>query len=148
MDIIIDLIKNNKNIKYETKDDKLYIYNKENNNYIEIIKITYSSNKDSFIEYIISFSSQHHHFKDNIEEILEYIKDIMNDQVLPIEFYSNDKNRFGSEISFELFNNLSIKSLANYFGYSEDYISTFEFEIHSWTGKYDIKRTPVINLSK
>ena len=40
----------------------------------------------------------------------------------------------------------SLKYLEKYFGCSEDYISNFDYEIHSWSGKYDIDRQPVSNI--
>lgn len=145
---IIELIKNNKDIKYEYKEDTLIIYNQNNNKRMEIIKETYNSNNNSFEEFIISFATQHRHFEYDLEEIEDYLNDIMNDQILPIEFFLNNQDRFGGEISKELLANLSIKTLADYFGYNEDYLSNFEYEIHSWSGKYDIKRTPVNSLKE
>ena len=144
---IIEKIKNNKNVRYEIKDEKLIIYNIDNSNNIEVIEETYSSKTDSFIEYIVSFSTQHCHF-DNNEEVLEYINNIMDDQVLPIEFYYNNEKRFGGDISIEQFNNLSTTLLEEIFGYSEEYISKFDYEIHSWSRKYDIERQPITNLNK
>ena len=35
------------------------------------------------------------------------------------------------------FDELTIDLLADRFGYTADYISQFEYEIHSWSGKYD-----------
>ena len=144
---IIEKIKNNKNVKYEVKDEKMIVYNVDNSNYLEVIEETYSSKTDSFIEYIVSFSTQHSHF-DNIGEVLEYMNSIMGDQVLPIEFYYNNEKRFGGEITLEQFTSLSITLLADIFGYSEEYISKYDYEIHSWSGKNDIERQPIINLKE
>ena len=142
---LIEKIENYIKEKIELKDDKLVIYNVNNGNNIEIIEEVYQSKEDSLIQYIVSFSTQHCHF-DDTEDILEYVNDIINDRVLSIEFYLNNEDIFGGEIPLELFNNLSIKTLANYFDYSEDDISNFEFEINSWSGKHDIKRKSVKNL--
>ncbi len=148
MNEIIEKIKNYKNIRYEIKDEILMIYNIDNNNSIEIIEETYSSKNDSYREYIVSFSTQHCHFDDDIEEVIDYINKIMDDQTSQIEFYLNDEKRFGGDISREQFNNLSIKFLMDYFGYKEEYIKNYDYEIHSWSGKYDRKRQPITNIKK
>ena len=144
---IIEKIKNNKNVRYEVKDEKMIIYNIDNSNNIEVIEETYSSKTDSVIEYIVSFSTQHCHF-DNIGEVLEYINNIMDDQVLPIEFYYHNEKRFGGEISLDQFTSLSITLLGDIFGFCEEFISKYDYEIHSWSGKNDIERQPVINLKE
>ena len=136
MNELIDLMKNN-NIKYVYSDNKIVIYNSNNNRFIEIIL------DDD--EYIVSFETQHCHF-DDIEDIIDYINRIMNDEILPIEFYKDNKRKFGGDISKELFNNLSIKSLVKYFGFDEETLSNFEYEIYSWSGDFDIKRERVSNL--
>ena len=142
---LIEKMENYIKEKIELKENKIVIYNVNSGNNIEIIEEVYQSKDDSLIQYIVSFSTQHGHF-DDTEDILEYVNDIINDRVLSIEFYLNNEDIFGGEIPLELFNNLSIKTLANYFGYSEDDISNFEFEINSWSGKHDIKRKSVKNL--
>ena len=129
---IIKLLKDNKSIRYEVKENKILIYNLNNNKMIEI--------DEESEEYIISFATQHRHFENDVEEIKEYLSNIMNDQILPIEFYKNNKNIFGGEITIDLYNNLSNKALADYYGCSEEDISNYEYEIHSWSGKYDIKK--------
>ena len=128
------------NTKYQFKDNKIIIHNEINNNCIEVLE-------DSNNEYIVIFSTQHAHFED-IDDVLDYINDIINEQVLPIEFYLDNKNIFGGDIPLDLFNSLTIKSLANYFGVSEDYISNFDYQITSWNGNYDVDRVPVSSLSK
>ena len=139
MEEIIELIKDDKSIRYEIINNNLIIYNL-NNNMIEIMQ---DNN-----EYIITFSTEHRHFENDFEEIGDYLNSIMNDEILPIEFFLNGKDFFGGEISKEHFDNLSTKFLSNYFGCSKEYISKLEYEIHSWSGKYDIKKTSVSNLRR
>lgn len=138
MNEIISLIKDN-NIKYDLLDNKVIIYNK-NNKYIEVIK----DNED---EYLVSFETQHCHLND-IDDIFNYIERIRSDDLLPIEFYLDDKRKFGGDISKEMFNELSINSLVDYFGFDEDTLSNYNYEVHSWSGKYDVERQPVRNLMK
>lgn len=128
------------NTKYQFKDNKIIIHNEINNNCIEVLE-------DSNNEYIVIFSTQHAHFED-IDDVLDYINDIINEQVLPIEFYLDNKNVFGGDIPLDMFNNLTIKSLANYFGFSEDYISNLDYQITSWNGNYDVGRVPVSSISE
>ena len=66
--------------------------------------------------------------------------------MLPIEFYEDGKNRFGGDISKEQYERLSVSVLAERFGYTVEYISRFDFEIHSWSGECDRARTPVFTL--
>ena len=128
------------NTKYQFKDNKIIIHNEINNNCIEVLE-------DSNNEYIVIFSTQHAHFE-GIDDVLDYINDIINEQVLPIEFYLDNKNVFGGDIPLDLFNSLTIKSLANYFGFSEDYISNLDYQITSWNGNYDVGRVPVSSISE
>ncbi len=91
---------------------------------------------DPFVMYIVCFSTQHAHFEE-LSEVKQYIIRLLNDEVLPIEFYLNGERRFGGEIEKTEYDELTIDLLADRFGYTADYISQFEYEIHSWSGKYD-----------
>ena len=137
MNELIEFVKSSC-FKYNYNGDKLVIYNSNNNRYIEIIL-------DNYDEYIVSFQTQHCHFND-VEDILDYINRIIDDDVLPIEFYINDKKKFGGDISKDFFNTLSIDSLVDYFGFDEDTLSHFDYEVYSWSGEYDVKRESVSNL--
>lgn len=137
MNELVEFVKNN-NFKYDYSDNKIVIYNSNNSRYIEIIL-------DVCDEYIVSFETQHCHFND-VEDILDYINRIIDDDVLSIEFYINDKRKFGGDISKDFFNKLSIDSLVDYFGFDEDTLSHFDYEVYSWSGVYDVKREPVTNL--
>lgn len=139
MNKLVELIKNVNNIRYELNHNVLTIYNIDNDNKIEVIKEMVSSHD----EYIVSFKTQHCHFENDYEEIFEYINNIINDKSFPIEFFLNNKDLFGGEISKEEYDNISIDSLAKHFGCSEDYILDFSYEIHSWSGKYDVNRIPI-----
>ena len=92
--------------------------------------------KDRFVQYIVCFSTQHCHFDVNEEdEALEYILAIMEDKVLPLEFYMDGKRRFGGEIEADDLDKLSVSFLAEWIGFSSDYLLSFDYEIHSWSGK-------------
>ena len=103
---------------------------------------TTGSEDEAFVEYIVYFSTQHAHFED-LDDALEYVEAIIADEVLPIEFYLNEKRRFGGEITKEDFEELSAEFLASYYGYTLEYLSQFEYEIHSWSGRYNTERKRV-----
>ena len=103
---------------------------------------TTGSEDEAFVEYIVYFSTQHAHYED-LDDALEYVEAIIADEVLPIEFYLNEKRRFGGEITKEDFEELSAEFLASYYGYTLEYLSQFEYEIHSWSGRYNTERKRV-----
>lgn len=106
--------------------------------HIDIFEDKFSTidNEESFIEYIVCFSTQHRHFE-NLSEVEKYVHLIVNDEVLPIEFYYNSERRFGGEITKADYDGLNIERLAELFGYTTEYLSQFTFEINSWSGNYN-----------
>ena len=117
---------------------------------IEVLEEKYYPKRDSitgtedeaFVEYIVYFSTQHAHFED-LDDALEYVAAIIADEVLPIEFYLNGKRSFGGEITQADFEELSDELLAAEFGYFAKDLSLFEYEIHSWSGRYNTERRRV-----
>ena len=146
MNKLINLIKNINNIRYQLNDKVLSIYNLNNDNKIEVIKEIHKYEDSYSEEYIVSFATQHCHFEDDCYQVFEYINDIINDKSLPIEFFLNDKDLFGGELSRDEYDNISVDVLVKHFGCNEDYILNLFYEIHSWSGTYDIERRPVISL--
>ena len=129
----------------EIKEDTAEIINKKTDEKISVFEERYNRDKagtDAACEYIVCFATQHRHF-DDLCDVDEYVRQILDDEVLPVEFYKDGKARFGGELSKAEFENLSERFLAEIFGYTEEYISEFEYEIHSWSGKYDIGRRKV-----
>ncbi len=118
--------------------------------HIEVLEEKYYPKRDSitgaeneaFVEYIVYFSTQHVHFED-LDDALEYVAAIIADEVLPIEFYLNGKRSFGGEIAKSDFEVLSAEFLASYYGYTVEHLSQFEYEIHSWSGRYNTERRRV-----
>lgn len=97
------------------------------------------SENDSFVDYTVCFFTQHAHFED-FDDALEYVEAIIADEVLPIEFYLNGEDCFGGEITQADFDELSDELLAAEFGYFAKDLSLFEYEIHSWSGRYNTER--------
>ncbi len=97
--------------------------------------------KDGFVEDIVEFSTQHRHFSADEEDgIIDYIKSIMNDEVLPLEFYLDGKRRFGGEIEIGDLDMLSVSYLSEKYGYEGRYFLPFEYELSSWSGEHDTGR--------
>lgn len=128
------------NVSVEVKEHELVIVNPDNGNKLHVYEEEYYSQDmtDHFVEYIVGFSTQHRHFDaDDEDDILEYILVILNDKVLPFEFYMDGNRRFGGEIEEDDLEKLSVSFLAQQYGYTSDYLMSFNYEIHSWSGKYD-----------
>ena len=125
------------------KEDGAILTNTETREIIEIFEEKYYYSvepKDGhYVEYIVCFTTQHRHFED-LSDVADYIRLILTDEVLPIEFYLHGERRFGGEIKKTDFYRLTIEILAGYYGYSVEYLSQFEYEIHSWSGRYNVER--------
>ena len=120
-------------------NDRAVIKNPANDNRIEVFRETYAPHapgEPPYTEYIVCFSTQHRHMED-LDEVRDYIRMIMRDEVLPIEFYLNGKPGFGGEITKEEFTRLTPESAAELFGLSPAYIRQFDCQITSWSGKLD-----------
>ena len=146
MEDIIEFIKNKNNIKYEIENNNLVICNLQNNKTIEVLKDVIKTKNNSYEEFIVSFATSHRHFENDMKDIIEFIDEIMKDKILAIEFFFDNKDVFGGEITRDLYNNLSINNLVSYFGLKSDDILNFEYEIHSFSGECDIKRSSVKSL--
>ena len=117
--------------------------------FIEISKDEYDTDSKkgkTIIEYTVRFSTQHRHF-DSLDQAEAYIRMILSDEVLPIEFFDSGGPRFGGEIRRDDLEGISAGRLAQMFGYTTDYLSPFEFEVHSWSGQNDVKRIKVSDIS-
>ena len=123
------------------KEDEAILTNLETGESIEIFEEDYSVDPKDwlYVEYIVCFTTQHRHFED-LSDAADYIRLILTDEVLPIEFYLNGERRFGGEIKKSDFDRLTVEFLAGYYGYSVEYLSQFEYEIHSWSGRYNVER--------
>ena len=125
------------------KEDGAILTNRETRESIEIFEEEYYYSVDPkdglYVEYIVCFTTQHRHFED-LSDVAEYIRLILTDEVLPIEFYLHGERRFGGEIKKTDFYRLTVEFLAGYYGYSVEYLSQFEYGIHSWSGRYNVER--------
>ena len=98
-----------------------------------------------YTEYIVCFSTQHLHLEDP-DDAEDYIRTILTDKVLPLEFYRNGERRFGGELKKEELALLSVDFLAKKYNVTANDLQQYEYEIHSWSGKYDSGRKCVADL--
>ena len=136
-------------VAFEIKEHELAVVNRGNGNVLSVFEEeAFSLNrKKRFVEYIVAFSTQHRHFDaEDADELLDYIRSILDDRTLPLEFYQDEKPRFGGEIQVEDLDLLSVSYLANEYGFIHADLLSLEYEIHSWSGKYDTGRRRVAGL--
>ena len=140
-------------VDFEIREHELAVVNRGNGNVLSVFEDESFSldRKERFVEYIVQFSTQHCHFDaewmgELLESILEYIKEILDDQVLPLEFFLDGKPRFGGEFKAEDLDRLSVSYLADEYGFIRADLLSLDYEIHSWSGKYDTGRRRVADL--
>ncbi|MBR3301935.1 MAG: hypothetical protein IKI73_04660 [Firmicutes bacterium] len=130
-------------------EETIVLSDPQSDAFIEVSQDEYfmdSKKAKTITEYTVCFSTQHRHFN-SLEEAEEYVRLILSDEVLPIEFFDDDRARFGGEIGKDDLSNISAQRLAQLFGHSVEYLSQLSFEVHSWSGENDIKRTKVLEIS-
>ena len=147
--IINKHFENNNNIIVKKDEDEISLLNKNNKREIKIRQDEYeaSDTSDRFIQYTMHFS-YNHWYSNNINEIFELVQYIVNDEELVVQFFKDNKKSFGSGMSIEDYNRLSLNFLSEYYGYSDEYILERDIEVVSWSGKYDIPRKPTKELKK
>ena len=105
----------------------------------------YSEEYDTHTEYIVGFSTQHRHIEEP-EEAADFVREILLDEALPIEFYLNGARRFGGDLTREEAAALTVTALAARFMLPADVLKTYDYEITSWSGRFDTGRSPVSAL--
>ncbi len=123
-------------------DDVRVLTNPSTGGRIEIIEersCSAAQRTETFTEYIVCFSTQHRHLEE-LDEVEDYVRQILADDVLPIEFYARGQRCWGGEIQRADLAGLDTARLSALFGYPKEDLSRFEYEIHSWSGKFDVPR--------
>lgn len=135
-------------INLDIKEDEARIINPNNGKCVNIYREKYYSQdgKDVFIEYIVCFATQHRHLED-LDEVEEYVHSILKDEILAIEFYNSGARSFGGEIEKADLLDLSLTLLGKRWGYSMEHFSAKEYEIYSWSGKYDSGRKIIADIN-
>ena len=112
----------------------------EDDSNVVILNPNYDANitvYDEEYEFIVCFSFQHRHFEKE-KDIIEWICKIISGNTFAIEFYNNERRRFGSEIDAEELHELTYKKLEQFTGYygSTKLLDVADsFKIRSWDGK-------------
>lgn len=111
---------------------EIVITNRENGNRISV-------SPEYGDEYIVGFATTHRHL-DDPDDIADFVQEILTDGILPIEFYLNGARRFGSELTPRELETLSKALLEQEFGRFAGLLDAYEYEVKSWSGKYDTGR--------
>ena len=102
----------------------------------ENIRVEYIPD-DDFTPYIVYFAFQHCHMCD-VEDIVEYIRDLIEGNRFSIEFFKNGARYFGGDIAAEDLKDLSYEILEQYSGYYglhklKDLVDSFK--LRGWNPK-------------
>ena len=135
-------------VKVSETEDEMTIANPANGNVIRVIDESAPAGEapsERYEEYIVEFATQHRHFDDR-EDAIDYVRELMEDETLPLEFFLDGKRRFGGDIPRAELPLLSQTRLAERFMVPPEQIAAYQFEIYSWSGKYDALRADVSRL--
>ena len=102
---------------------------------------------DDFTPYIVYFAFQHCHMCD-VEDIVEYICDLIEGKRFSIEFFKNGARYFGGDIVAEELKELSYEILEQYSGYYglhklKDLVDSFK--LRGWNPKDNFDAVFVIS---
>ena len=129
-------------------EDEVVITDRANGSEMVVLDESYQQSEDPsdlFTNIVVYFSTQHRHFED-MEDAAEYVLQILNDEVLPLELYRDGQPGLGGDIERDELPLLSQAWLAERFMVPPEQLAAYQFEIHSWSGKYDVPRTDVSRL--
>ena len=138
------------NVAISEMEDRLTVADRANGSEMVVFDESYQQSEDPsdiFTNIVVYFSTQHRHFED-IEDAAEYVLQILNDEVLPLEFYRDGQPGFGGDIERSELPLLSQAWLTGRFMVPKEQLAAYQFEIHSWSGKYDVLRTGVAGLKE
>ena len=87
--------------------------------------------------FTVMFSLQHRHIKDE-KGVIEYITDIINENIFAIEFFKNGERRFGGDVTAQELKDLSYEKLeqkTGYYGSTKLIDCADMFKVRGWSGK-------------
>ena len=135
------------NVRVTAEEGCIRIADVNGDRTIKIYVEEYRNNATAFEEFIVCFATQHRHYED-IEDAVEFAAAILRDEVLPIEFYMDEKACFGGDITRAELVGLSLDKLAKQFCCAPEQLIRCELEVHSWSGKYDLSRRSAAELQR
>ena len=136
------------NVAVTQTEDEVVITDRANGSEMVVFDESYQQSEDPsdlFTNIVVYFSTQHRHFED-MEDAAEYALQLLNDEVLPLEFYRNGQPGLGGDIEQADLPRLTQAMLAERFMVPAEQLAAYQFEIHSWSGKYDVPRTDISRL--
>ena len=138
------------NVAVTQTEDEVVITDRANGSEMVVLDESYQQSEDPsdlFTNIVVYFSTQHRHFED-MEDAAEYALQLLNDEVLPLELYRDGQPGLGGDIERADLPRLTKTMLAERFWLSPEELAHYEYEIHSWSGKYDVAKTPVKELKR
>ena len=90
---------------------------------------------DDYYIYLLRFATQHCDTSSK-EELIQYALSFANAEKAAIEFFENEKNRFGGAIEVSLLDNISYDDLRNHFGYPHLDLTNLTFKVRAWNACY------------
>jgi hypothetical protein len=117
-------------IRIENDIETIHIRNKQ---FEDEIVVHYFP--DDYYTYLLQFATQHRDTSSK-EELIQYVFSFANAEKAAIEFFENEKNRFGGEIEVSLLDNISYDDLRNYFGYPHLDLTNLTFKVRAWNARY------------
>ena len=117
-------------IRIENDIETIHIKNKQ---FEDEIVVHYF--QDDYYTYLLQFATQHRDTSSK-DDLIKYALSFANAEKAAIEFFENEKNRFGGEIEVSLLDNISYDDLRNYFGYPHLDLTNLTFKVRAWNTRY------------
>ena len=117
-------------IRIENDIETIHIRNKQ---FEDEIVVHYFP--DDYYTYLMQFATQHRDTSSK-DDLIKYALSFANTEKAAIEFFENEKNRFGGEIEVSLLDNISYDDLRNYFGYPHLDLTNLTFKVRAWNACY------------
>lgn len=92
---------------------------------------------DDEYEFTVCFSFQHRHFEDE-DDVVEWIREIIDSNKLAIEFFNKEQRCFGSEIRAAELQDLSyeyLEQFTGYYGLTKLLDEADSFKVRGWDSK-------------
>ena len=99
--------------------------------------------------FTVIFSFQHRHIEDE-NGVVEYVTDIIDENVLAIEFFKNGEKRFGGDMTSRELKDLSYEKLeqkTGYYGSTKLIDCADAFQVRGWSGKNNFDAIFVVDES-
>ena len=99
--------------------------------------------------FMVMFSFQHRHIEDE-KGVVEYVTDIIDENVFAIEFFKNGERCFGGDVTAEELKDLSYEKLeqkTGYYGSAKLIDCADAFKVRGWSDKNNFDATFVVDKS-